>query len=89
MCVDRLNPMYSLLPPFPIYDNFNRIVVLSDSEYKAYLKKQALAEITVLESRRNRYVTAIADLDKQIAAIKKDHGIETSNQEDNNETEIT
>ena len=70
--------MYSLLPPFPIYDNFNRIVVLSDSEYKAYLQKQALAEITVLENRRNRYVAAIADLDEQIAVIKKEHQIETS-----------
>ena len=78
MSSDRLNPMYSLLPPFPIYDNFNRIIVLSDSEYKGYIEKQARDEILVLQNRRNRYEAAIADLNEQIAALEKTAGIETS-----------
>ena len=71
--------MYSLLPPpYPMYD-YTRYIVVSDTEYKAYLEKQARDELLVLQNRRNRYKAAIADLDDQIAAIEKAAGIETSN----------
>ena len=72
------NRMYSLLPPFPLYDNYNRVVVISDSEYREYKQKQARDEILVLQNRRNRYEAAIVDLNDQIAELEKAAGIETS-----------
>ena len=35
-----------------------------------YIQKQAREEILVLENRRNRYETAIADLNEQIAVLQ-------------------
>ena len=61
-----------------MYD-YTKYIVVSDTEYKAYLEKQARDELLVLQNRRNRYKAAIADLDDQIAAIEKAAGIETSN----------
>ena len=78
MSSNRSNPMFSLFPPYPLYDTNTRVVVVSDSQYQEYKEKQARDEILVLQNRRNRYVTAIADLDAQIGAIEKAAGIETS-----------
>ena len=65
--------MFSLLPPYPIYDN-SRIVVISDSEYREYKQKQAREQIAVLESRRNRYQAHIDDLNREIEHLHEQAG---------------
>ena len=65
MSRNQLDNMFSLLPPYPIYDN-SRVVVISDSQYREYIQKQAREEITALKSRRERYQTLVNELDVEI-----------------------
>lgn len=73
MSRNQLGNMFSLLPPYPIYDN-SRVVVISDSQYREYIQKQAREEIAVLESRRDRYKALVTELDEEIARIEKQAG---------------
>ena len=73
MSRNQLGNMFSLLPPYPIYDN-SRVVVISDSQYREYIQKQAREEIAVLESRRDRYKALVTELDEEIARIEKRAG---------------
>ena len=73
MSRNKLGNMFSLLPPYPIYDN-SRVVVISDSQYREYIQKQAREEIAVLESRRDRYKALVTELDEEIARIEKRAG---------------
>jgi len=65
---------FDLFSPFLSHQS-SRVIVVSDSEYKQYLQDRALQEITVLESKRNRYQTAIADIDKAIETTKTNAGL--------------
>ena len=51
------------------------VVVVSDSDYKAYQANQAAKEVLVLQSRLNRYKTAIADLEKEIKDLQSAHDL--------------
>ena len=73
MSRNQLSNMFSLLPLYPIYDN-SRVVVISDSQYREYLQKQAREEIAVLESRRNRYQAYIDGLTREIEHLEKQAG---------------
>ena len=65
-----MNPYF----PFELTSRFlqptTRVVVVSDSDYRDYQAKQAEKELLVLTSKKNRYETAIADLDNEIKQIQ-------------------
>ncbi len=65
--------------PFELTSRFlqptPRVVVLSDSDYKAYQQEQAAKEILVLQSRLNRYQSAIADLESEIKDLQSAHSL--------------
>ena len=69
MSSNRTNPMFSSLLPYPLFEP--SVFVISDSEYRKYIQKQAREEILVLQSKRNRYTAAIADIDEQIASLEQ------------------
>ena len=70
-----MNPYF----PFELTSRFlqptTRVVVVSDSDYKEYQAKQAEKELLVLTSKKNRYETAIADIDNEIKEIQTAHGL--------------
>ena len=74
MSRNQLDNMFSLLPPYPIYDN-SRVVVISDSQYREYIQKQAREEISALKSRRDRYQALVTELDVEIERVQKQAGI--------------
>ena len=65
---------FDLFSPFLSSQSPN-VIVVSDTEYKQYLQDCAQREITVLESKRNRYQAAIADIDKAIEAKQENAGL--------------
>ena len=65
---------FDLFSPFLSHQS-TRVVVVSDTEYKQYLQDRAEQEITVLESKRNRYLAAVADIDKAIETTKTNAGL--------------
>ena len=74
MSRNQLDNMFSLLPPYPIYDN-SRVVVISDSQYREYIQKQAREEISALKSRRDRYQALVTELDVEIERVQQQAGI--------------
>ena len=52
-----------------------RVVVVSDSQYKDYIQKQAQEEILVLENKLNRHKTAIQDIEQTIVKLKDNAGL--------------
>ena len=70
-----MNPYF----PFELTSRYlqptSRVVVVSDSDYKAYQASQAAKEVLVLQSRLNRYKTAIADLEKEIKDLQSTHSL--------------
>ena len=74
MSRNQLSNMFSLFPPYPIYDN-SRVVVISDSQYREYKQKQAREEIDVLMKRRGRYLAQVSELDNQIESLEKQAGL--------------
>ena len=56
-------------------DTNNRVVVISDTQYQEYIKKQAEREILVLENKMNRHQTAIQDIKQTIAKLKDNAGL--------------
>ena len=70
MSRNQLDNMFSLLPPYPIYDN-SRVVVISDSQYREYIQKQAREEISALKSRRDRYQALVNELDVEIERVQQ------------------
>lgn len=65
---------FDLFSPYLSHQS-SRVIVVSDSEYKQYLQDRALQEVTVLESKRNRYQAAIDDIDKAIESTKTNAGL--------------
>ena len=68
------------ITPFDLFSPFlssqsPNVIVVSDTEYKQYLQDCAQREITVLESKRNRYQAAIADIDKAILTKQENAGL--------------
>lgn len=74
MSRNQLDNMFSLLPPYPIYDN-SRVVVISDSQYREYIQKQAREEISALKNRRDRYQALVTELDVEIERVQQQAGI--------------
>ena len=70
-----MNPYF----PFELTSRFlqptPRVVVVSDSDYKKYQQEQASKELLILESKKNRYETAIAELDEEIKQIQTTAGL--------------
>ena len=52
-----------------------RVIVLADSDYKAYQANQAAKQVLVLQSRLNRYKTAMADLEAEITDLQTTHDL--------------
>ena len=71
---------FDLFSPFLSHQSPN-VIVVSDTEYKQYLQDCAQREITVLESKRNRYQAAIADIDKAILNKQENAGLLPSSPE--------
>ena len=69
MSSNRTNTMLSSFLPYPLFEP--SVFVVSDSEYRRYIQKQAREEILVLQSKRNRYTAAIADIDAQITELEQ------------------
>jgi len=65
---------FDLFSPYLSHQS-SRVIVVSDSEYKQYLQDRAEQEITVLESKRNRYQAAIDDINKAIETTKTNAGL--------------
>ena len=68
---------FDLFSPYLSHQS-SRVIVVSDSEYKQYLQDRAVQEITVLESKRNRYQAAIDDIDKAIETTRTNAGLISS-----------
>ena len=64
--------MYSLfsdfLPPA-------RVVVISDSRYQELQREEAQRQVTVLESKINRYSTLVKELEAERDSINKSAGL--------------
>ena len=60
---------------FPTTSPLSRTVVISDSMYQEYKQSQAKQEITLLESKLNRYKAAIAELEQEIKKIQETTGL--------------
>ena len=71
MSSNRNNTMFSSLLPYPLFEP--SVFVVSDSEYGRYIQKQAREEILVLQSKRNRYTAAIADIDEDCLTRTNSH----------------
>ena len=65
--------LFETLTPFSY--PATRVVVLSDSDYKRYQQEQAEREILVLQSKLNRYNTAVEEITVEIEKIKKNAGL--------------
>ena len=52
-----------------------RVVVVSDTQYKEYQQDRAEKELLVLTSKKNRYESAIAELDSEIKQIQTDYNL--------------
>ncbi len=66
--------MYSLFDltfPFSYPRTNAQVYVVSDSEYQRYQQQRAEQEITVLESKKNRYLSAVNDIDVEITKIRE------------------
>ena len=67
----------NLFSPFDYLPSFayptTRYVVVSETEYKKYQQERAEQEILVLENKKNRYTSAIADIDAEITKIREAH----------------
>ena len=73
--------MYSLIDiPFPFHypRTTSSVYIVSDSEYREYQQKRAEQEITVLESKKNRLLSAANDIDAEINKIKEQLVLPTS-----------
>ena len=66
---------FDFFGPFTYPLNSQRVVVISDSDYKKYQQERAQTEILVLESKANRYQTALTEIETEINKIKKTHGL--------------
>ena len=60
---------------FPTTSPLSRTVVISDSMYQEYKQSQAKQEITLLESKLNRYKAAVAELEQEIKKIQETTGL--------------
>ena len=67
--------MYSLFDPFLLSPVSRKVYVVSDSDFQQYQKECAQQEITLLESKRNRYNTAIETIDAEIVKIKETYAL--------------
>ena len=67
--------------PFDFFGPFHsrlttpRVFVVSDSDYKKYQQEKAEAEVLQLESKLNRYNTAIEEIKVEIEKIQTNAGL--------------
>ena len=54
---------------------FTRVLVVSDSDYKVYQQAEAEREVLALESKLNRYNTAIEEIKLEITKVKTNAGL--------------
>ena len=54
-----------------------RVVVVSDTDYKAYQQAEAEREVLALESKLNRYNTAVEEIKLEITKIRDNAGLLT------------
>ena len=67
------NPLIDFLSPGLPFST--RVVVLSDTDYKTYQQAEAQREVLALESKLNRYNTAIEEIKVEIDKIKTNAGL--------------
>ena len=67
--------MYSLFDSFFYPPTRPQVVVISDSEYKDYKRRRAEQEVLILESKLNRYQSAIDEVKVQIEDLQKQHAL--------------
>ena len=69
--------MFSLIDSFPTfsYPVHPQVYIVSDSDYKEYQRKQAEREVLVLESKLNRYNSAIEEIKVEIEKVKTNAGL--------------
>ena len=67
------NPLIDFLSPGLPFST--RVVVVSDSDYKAYQQAEAEREVLALESKLNRYNSAIEEINIEIEKIKTNAGL--------------
>ena len=84
--IDPLKMFYSSTP-FDLFFGHptqQRVVVISDSEYQKYKQEKAQQEIAILQSKRNRYNTAIEEIDVQIKDLEESYALLPSSNESSN-----
>ena len=74
-CIEFQLTMYSLFDSFFYPPARPPVVVISDSEYKEYQRARAEKEVLVLESKLNRYQTAIDEVKVQIEQLQKNYAL--------------
>ena len=52
-----------------------RVVVVSDSDYKAYQQAEAEREVLALESKLNRYNVAVEEINLEIHRLRENAGL--------------
>jgi len=65
------DPFTLLDSVFPTFPTTQRVVVISDSEYKKYQQQRAEQEILALESKRNRLNTSIEEIELKIHELQE------------------
>ncbi len=66
---------FDFFGPFTSRLNSPRVFVVSDSDYKKYQQEQTEAEVLVLESKLNRYNTAVEEIKVKIDQIQENPGL--------------
>ena len=67
------NPLIDFLSPGLPFST--RVVVVSDSDYKAYQQAEAQREVLALESKLNRYNTAVEEIKLEIHKLQENAGL--------------
>ena len=76
--------MYYSSSPFDFFFGHptqQRVVVVSDSEYQEMKQEKAKQQVLVLQSQRNRYNTAIEEIDVQIKELESTYALLPSSDE--------
>ena len=78
--------MYRLIDSFPSFPLLpTQVYVVSDSDYKEYQRKQAEQDVLALESKLNRYNTAVEEIKIEIETIQKRAGLLAPSERELNE----
>ena len=66
------DPFTLLDSVFPTFPTAQKVVVISDSEYRKYQRDRAEQEITALESKRNRLNSSIEEIELKIHELEEE-----------------